>query len=920
MKSQYDLSITKPVSVWNKPLKIEPKNFFLNLAKAVFKGTQGEFEDATENLADAFVDLSSEDKAGQIAWLLIYNALTNALSGVLLDCQDIFELVDTPDESKQHELSAILTDHFDKLEVGITAGFFQRPQQLPLLQEFGKSLQQWLIGLGLTTSQAQALAQRLPDRFALELHSEWLKEPVRYESITAAVETPFTQAAQQQRRWLQYHAWLREQVNQRMFAEAFSLQSVYVPLRAYYEEKTKEPQNRSVADTDHEAKKNVVNLQTELADWVNRFNPDDAIRLLSGGPGCGKSSFCKMFAAHIAEHSAVKVLFVPLHLFDLSADLINSVERFIAQDPFLVGSPLDAKDGEARLLVIFDGLDEISMQGKAAAQVAQDFIDEVLRRLPVLNRPSLQRQFIISGRDLVVQANANKFRNPKQILHILPYFVDRHERKSYQDQQKLLDEDQRQQWWHNYGKASGKIYTEMPAALASENLTEITRWPLLNYLVALSFDRQQLDFDAATTLNQVYSDLLEAVYERQYEGKNRKHQGAGNLAFKDFCRILEEIALAVWHGDGRTTTVEYIQSRCEKSSLHRYLDEFQEGAEKGVTRLLTAFYFRQSGEVKGDKTFEFTHKSFGEYLIACRLVRMLDVVQSEWQRHEDDPDLGMDLRKILIHWAEIFGPTTIDHYLYPFLQNQVALAKPEKTIQWQHLLCRLIESAMAHGLPMEKLNLYSFQEMFRQSCNAENALFAMHSACAKNSQTVLEIEWPGEYSFSNCMHRLRSSENGAPSEYLAFLDLSYNYIGWQDLFGADLSYARLKQIDAFRIVLTEAILENIDAEGAGLGFSILEDANLQRANLERAILRGVNLERANLTEANLIEADLEKANLERAILTGANLAGASLENANLKWANLENANLEGVNRGGTNFTGANLKGTILEGQELDLYR
>ncbi len=917
MNPQYDLSITKPVSIWNKPLNIEPINFFLNLAKAVFKGTQGEFEDATETLADAFVGLSSEDKAGQIAWLLIYNALTKALSGVLLDCQDIFELVDAPDEAKQHELSAILTNHFEQLEVGITAEFFQRPQQLPLLHEFGKSLQQWLIGLGLTISQAQTLAQRLPDRFALELHSEWLKEPLRYEIISTGVLTPFTQAAQQQRRWLQYHAWLREQVNQRMFAEAFSLQSVYVPLRAYYEEKPKEPQHSSVADTEQKTKKQVLDLQTELAEWVNHFNHEDAIRLLSGGPGCGKSSFCKMFAAYIAEHSAVKVLFIPLHLFDLSADLIDSVERFIAQDPYLGGSPLNVKDGEARLLVIFDGLDEISMQGKAAAQAAQDFIEEVLRKLTVFNRPPLQRQFIISGRDLVVQANANKFRNLKQMLHILPYFVNEREREIYQDQQKLLDEDQRQQWWQNYGKASGKIYTEMPTALASKNLTEITRWPLLNYLVALSFDRQQLDFDAETTLNQVYRDLLEAVYERQYEGNNRKHQGTGSLDVKNFCRILEEIALAVWHGGGRTTTVEYIQSRCNKSSLHRYLEEFQEGAEKGVTRLLTAFYFRQSGDVKGDKTFEFTHKSFGEYLIACRLVRMLDVIQSEWQRHEDDPDLGMDLRKILINWAEIFGPTTIDDYLYQFLQNQVALAKPEKINQWQHLLCRLIESAMAHGMPMEKLNLHSFQEMFRQSCNAEKALFVMHSACAKNSRTVLEIKWPSEDTFGNCMHRLRSSENGTLSEYLAFLDLSYINLGWQNLFGADLSNAKLKNIDAVCIVLTRAILENIDAEGAHFGFSMLEDTNLQRANLERARLGRVNLGRANLTGANLIEADLEKANLERAILTGANLTGASLEKANLKWANLENANLEGVNRGGANFIGANLKGTILEGLGLE---
>lgn len=890
MNHEYDLPITRPVSVWNKPLKIEPKIFFLNIAKAINKGVQLEFVDAAENFADALVELSSEEKAGQTAWLLIYNALTKALSELLHDSQDLFLRTNLLENTAQDQLCAVLNDHFENLEVGINREFFQRPQQLPLLKEFGKSLEQWLQGFGLSCSEAQALAQRLPDKFALTLHGEWLREPERYACIKTAVETPFTSAALRQRQWLHYHAWLREQVNERMFAEAFSLQSVYVPLRAYYEEKTKEQRGHLISEAEPETKKHVIDLRTELEHWVNHFNADDPVRLISGGPGFGKSSFCKMFAAHIAEQGAVKVLFVPLHLFDLSADLIEAVARFLNQNRYLDGSPLHAKDGEPRLLVIFDGLDEISMQGKAAAQAAQDFTEEVLRKLNGINGQGLQRQIIISGRDLVVQANANKFRNPKQILHILPYLVAENTKENYQDPAQLLSEDQRQQWWRNYGHASGKAYTQMPRELITANLDDITCWPLLNYLVALSYDRQQLDFSAETTLNQVYSDLLQAVYERQYEGNNRKHQGIGSLDSRNFCRILEEIALAVWHGDGRTTTVEYIQSRCEKSSLKRYLEEFQEGAEKGVTRLLTAFYFRQSGEIKGDKTFEFTHKSFGEYLIACRLVRMLEKIQQEWQRHEDDPDDGWDLRKILEHWAEICGPTEIDDYLNQFLQNQIMLAKPDQICQWQLLLCRLIESSVTHGMPMEKLGLKSFQDMQKQAAHAEQALLVMHAACARQTQTVLEISWPTEYSFISWICRMRGQSLGLTTESLCFLDLSACYFGYLDLFDADLSYASLR---------------NIEAPGV-----ILINANFENANLQHAELFDSKLDDANFTRANLRGADFSGARLKDAELSRANLEGANFEGADLSGANLEDANLEGANFGGANLLRANLRGTI----------
>lgn len=111
---------------------------------------------------------------------------------------------------------------------------------------------------------------------------------------------------------------------------------------------------------------------------------------------------------------------------------------------------------------------------------------------------------------------------------------------------------------------------------------------------------------------------------------------------------MDEIALAVWHGDGRTATVASIREKFQSGGIARYLELFQEGAKAGVTRLLTAFYFRQSENRKdGDPTFEFTHKSFGEYLTALRIVRLLRQMEKQRRRQQEDPDDGWSEKEAL---------------------------------------------------------------------------------------------------------------------------------------------------------------------------------------------------------------------------------------------------------------------------------
>ncbi|MDS4060573.1 MAG: pentapeptide repeat-containing protein, partial [Candidatus Contendobacter sp.] len=825
----HGLSLTQPVSVWNRPLSIEPKSFFLNLAKAAVNGVKLEMDDAFENLMDALHASGVGDQAGQVAWVLIYRALIRATADLVTDARDLFLLADPqrlPDAAAQEELSSILADHLTHCEARIDADFFDHPERFGLLADFKPGFGHWLRGLGLDSGSAAALAERLPDRFTLALHGEWLKEPERFAIIGKAIDSPFTRAVGRRRHWLQYAAWLREQVNGRMFGEAFGLRQVYVPLRAYYVEKPKdetEPVDRPVPGCE-ENRRIVVDLHQTLTEWVKHRKPQNLVRVVSGGPGSGKSSFCKMLAAELADTLDIPILYCPLHLIDPQADLIQAVASFVTQDRYLQGSPLDGKDGEDRLLVIFDGLDELAMQGRAASEVAQGFVDEVLRKADAFAAQGLRRQFLISGRDLAVQANASRLRHPGQVLHVLPYQINEREREGYEDSKNLLAEDQRDLWWQRYGRASGKDFAAMPEELRLENLAEITRQPLLNYLIALSHGRNRLDFTRETTLNAIYADLLQAVYERQWEG-GRRHRGTGDLAEKDFGRILEEIALAVWHGDGRTATVETIHQRCQRSKLDRYLEQFQEGAKQGVTRLLTAFYFRQAGDVRGEKTFEFTHKSFGEYLVARRLMRMLDTVQTQLDRQAKDPDDGWDERKALEHWAEICGPTTIDEYVNAFVQHEVAMQPPQIWPRWQRTLCRLIESAVTHGMPMERLGLPRFQEMLRQSRNAEEALLALYFACARLTRDIVEIRWPLPTAFGEWLKHLQGQrpgpENTLVQDLLGYLDLRRCTIDIADLFlahlvGANLSWAKLNLTILLRANLEGANLEGANLEGANL--------------------------------------------------------------------------------------------------------
>ncbi len=278
----------------------------------------------------------------------------------------------------------------------------------------------------------------------------------------------------------------------------------------------------------------------------------------------------------------------------------------------------------------------------------------------------------------------SNFLKPQQLLYLLPYLVMY--KSIYNDEQNLLAEDQRHLWWQNYGKAKGKNYKGLPQELDTYNLVDITTQPLLNYLVALSFESGTLQFTADTNLNQIYADLLNAVYKRGYE--KHGYRLTEGIEKHEFVGILEEIALACWHGNGRTTTVKEIEAHCDNSGakqiLQRFQNSFRENSRASITRLLTAFYFRESGYLReSEKTFEFTHKSFGEYLTAKRIVEEVREIYEALEERKHNYRKGCSERDALVRWASICGASAMDKYLFRFVCDEMRLQNRELAKQWQ---------------------------------------------------------------------------------------------------------------------------------------------------------------------------------------------------------------------------------------------
>ncbi len=918
-EEDFGFDVEKPVGVWNKQLEVDYPGVFKALLKATVGFWTGNAPTTVSSAIDGVFAFKITDKAlppAVLAWHLIRRTLARAMAKLTVEALKAHDVQPDDPEGLVARLDATL----NTTPVRVSEDFFNHPAELPIIAAAQQLFGDWLRGFGLKDAEVGSVVRRLGVYFTFALHREWAKDPSFYRPIEQELDkakTPFARADAKERAWLKNAAYLQRQIEEPVFDESFGLDQIYVSPRAYWAERTKRAGPLGAdpmgGGPDREEARHVVHLTGHLREWIDRADKDDAIRVVCGGPGCGKSSFAKMFAAELARGNDLGVLYIPLHRLEFEGRFRDAIRNFVTSElEILPYDPLDQSEERRRIVMFVDGLDELAMSGRVGQEAAADFVDELDRAVERINDRDLRLQVILGGREVVVQASERRFRRPGQILHVLPYFVpqsdgpDQLSREQFSDPEELLGQDQRDLWWANYGRASGRIYSSLPEPLKIEAIDEITGQPLLNYLLALSFARGKIQFDDNFNLNLLYSDLLEAVYQRRWG--ERQLPDVEKLEQGEFEDILEEVGLAAWHGGERGVSVNCIAEMCARAGLTDRLQAFEKGAEKGATSLLAAFYFRQAKRAAGERSFEFTHKSFGEYLTARRVVNEIANIAEERARNRSKRKQGKDVENALADWLRLAGPAAMDRDLFAFVEREMALKLEQghPVGEWHTTIVELINDQLRNSLPMTKLDLGSYQEMTRQSRSTEEALVAALYACAQATKQRSEIDWPDAVSLGAMIRRLQGQRAGARNV------LALHCFGWIHGAGQCLDIC-----DLFEVNFMQANLELITAQYTMLMGATLAFANLSHANLAAANLEWANLSEANLSEANLSEANLSRANLSEANFSRANLSEANLSEANLSRANLSRANLSRANLSEANFERANLDGANLDGANLD---
>ena len=490
-----------------------------------------------------------------------------------------------------------------------------------------------------------------------------------------------------------------------------------------------------------------------------------------------------------------------------------------------------------------------------------------------------------------------------------------------------------------YGELTSKEFNKLPDELNKEDLNEITIYPLLNYLTALSYTRGKIAFSVETNINEVYDDLIDQVFDRKYSS-TKTHKTLQKITKEEFLTLLEEIAISAWHrGSQRTTTTEDIKKRCEDMRIGHLLEKFSELEEARISNLLIAFYFQQHS--KKDE-FLFTHKSFCEYFIARRIVRQLDEMLPEKEE------------AALIKWIILCGKRPLNKNNFKFICNEIkSRSKREnekhKIVMWQKKLCELISYMLREGIPFECIPRVKYKEECEQSINAETALLAVLSACSTVTGKVSNIAWKNETVAGEWISKLFGQIN-QPLEEIIFRsdvkplvrqclhhisfkrqcmlarDLITSDLNHSDLSIASLRGAVLRGADLCGAVLRGANLCGADLAGANLNGAYMDRACLLETNLSRAIMIEAELPEAYLRKAVLCRADLSRAvlrgvilsraDLHRAILCGADLSRAVLYEANLRKADLNGAILYKTNLRVSNIRGINLNKVDLRDSEI----
>lgn len=362
------------------------------------------------------------------------------------------------------------------------------------------------------------------------------------------------------------------------------------------------------------------------------------------------------------------------------------------------------------------------------------------------------------------------------------------------------------------------------------------------------------------------------------------------------------MALAAWHGgDERVATYERFTSALSVTQTEEIFDNFRRQEGGDVSNLAVNFYLKSATE--DARGFEFTHKSFSEYLIARALIRKaIDVAEFSKKR--------LDIA--LSDWLSVVADGDLSDELLEFVRGEALLVEDAVTAKSVlRALERMMSQVVIDGFPAHKILCETWRQAEERQRKAETLLMALLHCFSRRvsvhdvTEGRIHIEWgPNHTGLGNLIHRIRRTRDAHLPTMLLFSNLEApdSILIAQDLIQADFSGANLFRSHAANTFFTGANLEGVNFNEAVLFHSTFRHADLRSANMEASLCDSADFRSADLRNANFNYADLEDADL-----AGTNLEGATFRGANLKDARLGDAKSTDAVFKGADFLGTNVR-------------
>ncbi|MEP1535542.1 MAG: pentapeptide repeat-containing protein [Paracoccaceae bacterium] len=831
------------------------------------------------NLKSGFASLAGqpEDTVGTRAWCWAFKTLSYALGDFLKAEHIKAPLSKHKDEAVREFLSAAVTFNGKDLD-GLT---LMNPGLSPMFTDAHNVLKALI--LKATTGhelEVETITERFNQALRTGSNRSLCEDPTYFRVLEDALTGIAGEGARRDTHWARHAHWISHQFTDApIFSpdeeEIVPLEAVYLPLRCFWHEKkpvVDEDENEETIISAH-----IADLHSQTSKWLSADARKEPLRVIAGGPGSGKSSFARAFAHKVIQEGKHRVLFVRLQFASLTGSLAEDIARYCNQydnsvakngNPGIPGNPLDwRKQDPTPIVMIFDGLDELSTNDDEGNRYAREFLLALKLMLSPLNVDGSPVRAMILGRNIACQSAMKAANIPlKAMLNVAPIAQLNSSTCSLsstsgevviRDPSGLKDQDQRPNYWQKWARLKGINPAPIPEALTSDKMSELNLEPLLLHLLIISRYSGEDWKIAAKNKNIVYEDILEKIFVRN---KEKEHFLSAGIDNELFFSLMECLGIAAWRGNGRTGGEDEFRSI---RKLHLDQEKKFKNFPAANLKSVALNIHTRVGEDDSSSGFEFIHKSFGEYLAARGLLSHALKVAAVLENKEAE-----DVEQA---WCQLIGEAELTNEIVKFLYDEATrILKVDTALPAKNALTELIDWAVSNGFSVHKsAPELSWKELQQRQRCASSSLVAATSAVA----TAIPLEKTRSASASEC-----SININWPSGLNSTMT-------WLNNIGVTTERSIHSALQ--RLNLSDQHLWNVNFSRANLS-----GANLADENLIWGLFFGTNLEGAYLKEADLSHSQISYSRLRNVCLIGAELRSTTFKSTDMVGCDLSGANLE----------------------------